>query len=757
MRNLATALATGVCIVAMATPAQAQEQQYDVPAGSLKAALDTYISQSGRQIVYLADEVRSARSSGFRGRATPDTALAAILAGSGFTSRTEGDLVAIVPTGAQGAVASATAGSPVIIVTARKREEQVLDVPIALTAFGTNDLADRGALDLKDFIETAPGVALTTDGDFQQLAIRGVATSLGGNANGFYLDNVPFTGVTVPWNPNVEAFDLNRVEVLRGPQGTLFGEGSMGGTIRILTNSPELDRFALNADARVSTTRGGDESYAVRGMVNVPIIEDVLAVRLVGMQEVAGGWVDTLDGQENINKNNITTFRGRVLFKPTERLSIEGSAWINDRVTDATSSVPDSGSVPTDSEDFKVGYDQYTASVAYEFDGADVRYAFGNNNLVNELVIDIPGLGSLSGTIDIEVQTHELIAASTGSGSLGWTFGAYYRKADREDTFILPSIGIDSSDRSISKARAIFGELEYRITPALKLAAGLRYFDEDLDTTSTGVGFTGPIDASLSGKYDSFNPRVIVTYEPSEENLIYVSAAKGFRGGQLQPSVSVQIAETLGLALPEQLDADSIWTYELGTKNVFLDGGLTVEAALYKSDWSKPAVRFELIPNAINGLANADGLDILGFEMAVIARPSRSLTIDAGISIIDSEFTTDIPGSPIVKGDTPENVSDITWNAAMTYRKPVSSKLDFFGRVGGQFASERSNTAQSGALPGDDTFIVDSRIGIEGDRFGIYLFGDNLTDENGALSFRGVLGASRPRPRTFGIQVRATY
>ncbi len=164
-----------------------------------------------------------------------------------------------------------------------------------------------------------------------------------------------------------------------------------------------------------------------------------------------------------------------------------------------------------------------------------------------------------------------------------------------------------------------------------------------------------------------------------------------------------------------------------------------------------------LIPNALNGLVNVPGLDIFGFELAATARLSSALTFDAGISIIDSQFTADVPGSPINEGDSPENISDITWNAAMTYRAPISTDWDLFGRVGGQFASERSNTALGGSLPGDNTFIVDSRIGVEGDLFGVYLFADNLTDEDGAISFRNVNGAVRPRPRTFGLQVRATF
>lgn len=182
IRTLSAALAATTCIVATATPAAAQTREYSIPAGSLKETLDSYMRQSGRQVVYRADQVRQARSPGAKGMLSAEAALAALLAGSGFTSRTDGSLVAIVQSnGTDGPTAVAassgeTASGSTIVVTARKREERAIDVPIALSVFGTDELADRGALDLADFIETAPGVNLTTDGSFQQLAIRGVAT-----------------------------------------------------------------------------------------------------------------------------------------------------------------------------------------------------------------------------------------------------------------------------------------------------------------------------------------------------------------------------------------------------------------------------------------------------------------------------------------------------------------------------------------------------------------------------------------------------
>ncbi|MFD2137132.1 TonB-dependent receptor plug domain-containing protein [Novosphingobium resinovorum] len=146
-----------------------------------------------------------------------------------------------------------------IIVTARKREERAVDVPIAVTAVSGAALEKRGAANLADFLQEAPGVGIYDGGSAlgTKITIRGISTSLGANENGYYLDDLPFTGVTVPLSPDVRAWDLDRVEILRGPQGTLFGEGSMGGTVRILTRGADLDQWEAKGLGMVSDTRGG--------------------------------------------------------------------------------------------------------------------------------------------------------------------------------------------------------------------------------------------------------------------------------------------------------------------------------------------------------------------------------------------------------------------------------------------------------------------------------------------------------------------
>lgn len=643
-----------------------------------------------------------------------------------------------------------------IIVTARKREEVASDVPAALTVFSDEAIRETGAREISDFIEAAPSVSMVNNGALQQLSIRGVSTSLGGNANGYYLDNVPFTGVSVPWNPNVQPFDVERVEVLRGPQGTLFGEGSMGGTVRILTRAPGLDGFSGRFEAVASDTEDGDGSTGGRAMVNIPIAKDVAAVRLVALREDRGGWLQGLGGEQDYNDDEITTYRGRLRIVPTSNLTLDFGAWKYDQDVSGTNESFDNG-LGAGRQPLSQGYEQYSASGALDTGWGEIRYSFGQNDLTNTLLTNLPGLGTLNSDIDILVRTHELLASGE-AGPVSWTAGYYYRLADRDDGLVLAGgpLPLALADNYESEAQAVFAEGEYSFNAHWRLALGVRVFEEDLEVRENGVGFTGPVDVAFGDSFDSVNPRIILTFEPNDDHLFYASAAKGFRGGQAQPAAAVQLAGLLGLPLPATLPPDSIWTYELGSKLRLMNGRVFVESALFYSEWTDPTVRFVLVPG-VNGLATAEGIETRGFELAGTYRFTDHLTFRGGASFLDSEFTSSVPGSSIVAGDPPEQTSDVTWNASLTYDAPVFGDFDLFGRVGAQFTSAREFTIDPTFLPGDDVTLVDARLGVENGRFGVFLFGDNLTDDNGALSARTTLGAVRARPQTIGIELTASF
>jgi outer membrane receptor protein involved in Fe transport len=654
-----------------------------------------------------------------------------------------------------------------IIVTARKREERSIDVPIALTAITGETLERRGVRNIAEFLQEAPGVGIYDSGNgMNKVTIRGVSTSLGANENGYYLDDLPFTGVTVPLVPDVRAWDLERVEVLRGPQGTLFGEGALGGTIRILTADADLNDFEAKASGSASSTDGGGENYGIKGAVNLPIIQDVLAVRLAATHETFDGWIDNnVTGATNLNEQTFDTFRAKVRFDPNDRLSIRGSYWKSE------ADFPNGGASATDDGQQSqstvlsnaVNYELFGGSARYDLGGSELFYGYSNNSFV------LPQSGALSGgtleaTISIDVEAHEFRWSSTGAGALQWTVGAYQREAKRSDDLQFALFGIDNVSNTDTKAQALFGEATYSFsTVPVDVTAGLRYFHDELENVEANAGVFGD---PIGDTYESWNPRFAVSWKPQQNVNIYASAAKGFRSGQTQPSTSVALAEPYGIILPEALAQDSIWTYEIGAKADLMDRMLSVEAAVYFSQWKDVTVRIPIADTGFNGLINSEGTETKGVELSVVARLIEGLTLTASGSYNDAEYVGGVPGTAIVDGSPVDEVAKYTASASADYRWVVSGDIGGFARASWQYTSPRSFDSFPLYQEGDTINRVDARLGVDFDTVTVALFVDNLTNEDGATTYRAVsaLGGGafdivspRLRPRTIGIEATLRF
>jgi len=671
------------------------------------------------------------------------------------------------PDGQASAQASDAVDLGAVTVTARKRDERQIDVPIAITAVTGEQIDAMGLRNVVDVINITPGASsIDTGGTFTQVQIRGVSSSLGGNDNGYYVDETPFTGVTVPWYPDTRSFDIDRVEILKGPQGTLFGEGSMGGTVRILTRKPEFNRFGAGVELDGSRVSGGGDGRGAKAYVNIPLVDDRLALRLAITDERTPGWIDnTNTGAKNVNDNDIRTWRAKVRFAPTERWNIDLAYWKYRSDSEAASnSAYDDGT----NNSFLASHNEWdSASLTstYDLDASQIVYTFSDGNLsypqTGELSAGIP----LDAAIDIGVRTHELRWASTGEHRLDWTVGYYLRKAERADVLDIPGI-VTSNSRQTNDAHAIFGEATLKLpNPAWAVTAGLRYFKDKVDAADAASD--GSV-STLNATFDSWNPRLSLSYKPSDSTTFYASAARGFRSGQLQPIGSIKLAEQYGIALPSQISADSIWTYELGAKSVLADGKLLLEGAVFYSDWEGVAVRVPITPE-INGLTNSDGTRNKGVELSLTYNPIRALTLQFGGSWVDATYSADVPGTPLHRGTAVYNVPRTSLNASAAYNWDVGANLRGVASVNVHHDSARE-TALTAGTPGDALTLASARIGLESPAgWGVYLYGNNLTDEDGAINARGAsefdsdgnlirLGASnRPQPRTFGVLFRYDY
>ena len=683
---------------------------------------------------------------------------------SGFIALVAGNGTALAQDAARTAGGQAVAPTTLeeVVVTARKRSERQIDVPIALTSISGDALDQRGVSSVGAALSEVPGVNIYDRGGSYKLSIRGISTSLGSNENGYYLDDLPFTGVTVPLNPDVRAWDIDRIEVLRGPQGTLFGEGSMGGTVRILTRDPEFNDWDAKLSLSGSSTSDGGTNRGAKAMINIPLVDDRLALRLAGTKEKFPGWIDNVvTGAQNVNLLEYTSYRAKLRFQPTDALSVGASYW-HYKVDGpgGTSTADDRGDADQGvSIAAVIEYSLVGFSAAYDFGPVELAYSFADNSF------ELPQRGALFGgtleaTIGIDVRSNELRLASQGDGPLQWTLGAYKREAIRRDAFVFALFGLNNTSRTDATSEALFGEATWSLSSApIDLTLGLRSVREDLKGQEANSGVPTP---PAGGKYNSTNPRFIVAWRPNEAWRVYASAAKGYRSGQLQPSVSKGIGGALGIPLPDALSDDSIWTYELGTKASLADNRATFEAAIYQSDWKDVTVRIPLGATGFNGLINSKGIDVQGLEASLTTLLGEAWRLNLNASYSDAVFAGTVPGTGIKDGSPVDDHAKTTASMSLDYTTTVFGDLTGTGRFGVQYASERDfpSFGPPQYLPGDTTTTMELRFGLESRHWGVQLFVDNLTDEDGAISPRaaqqvpGALPtATRFRPRTIGLQV----
>lgn len=450
---------------------------------------------------------------------------------------------------------------PEIVVTAQKRASTADRTPISMSAVSGDELEDRGIAEFSALAAQTPGVSMKINGPGQtEFEMRGM-TSSGGNSPtvGFYLDDVPLTPPASAQNGKVvidpALYDLNRIEVLRGPQGTLYGAGSMGGTIKLVTNQPDLAAFAASAQAVVSATDGGGFNHAENAMLNVPLVHERLGMRLVATQSSTSGWIDRIVVGDFPQPGNGGNTRGDVLaapvladdkqsnaatlqgvrlslaWQPTQRLTIAPSIFYQRITQNGPSAFDSDPGTLAHYQPFPIA-EPYSDSItvntltgSYRFESFDVTSvtAFwhrvsrqtqdGSENFENSLdgfgntgtFYGPDGTGPISGTeIDPSQQfSQELRAASSGDGPLSWVGGVFFSRfrSNWELYTDVPNpaaffVTIDNvwtvqQPDEITQS-ALFGETSYALTERLKLTAGLRWYDYRNQLDMSFSGFGSP-------------------------------------------------------------------------------------------------------------------------------------------------------------------------------------------------------------------------------------------------------------------------
>jgi iron complex outermembrane recepter protein len=568
-----------------------------------------------------------------------------------------------------------------IIVTSTRRPERLQDVPLSVTAYSQQELNEKGIVGYEGLAAQTPGVVLNKQTDnFNNFTARGIATnSYGANLQStvaIYIDELPIStiGNTTTLNPNL--YDVERVEFLRGPQGTLFGSGSLSGALRILTKSPDLTRFEASTQVDYGVTGSGFDSFRQRydGMVNLPLINDVLALRIVGFYRHEDGWVDNIGtGRNDANTLEDGGVRATLLYKPTDRLSVKFLVSYEDSVPkDASLTSPSLGLYTRDSNEpdiYSGKLTNYNATINYQFDFANFTSSTTYSRFDQDFFVDLAGtFGGLLpfGLDDLGFQrtfVEEARLASNPGGKFDWVIGLFDldRRArvdsgERSSLDFLESAGLTGlPDKYFAKdithadssELAGFGDLTYHINDQFWVTAGLRYgrvsaqgFDDGGGYNSNYFvnalsGITGPLTltptvAGPGPKAEASKPsyKGSVSYKPSSNLTTYATVSTGFRSPVINAQAGqASIVNPKDIIIPSGATSDNLKNYELGAKSTWLDGRLNANVAIYYIDWKNIQVQANRVSDSIQFATNIGGAKSKGLELELTAIPINGLTI----------------------------------------------------------------------------------------------------------------------------------
>jgi iron complex outermembrane receptor protein len=647
-------------------------------------------------------------------------------------------------TASSGDAATDTKSLGQVVVTAQKRSQLLQSVPISVTAFDAQSIEHMGIESLSDLAREAPGLVVMSAGPGQNiLNMRGVSSTAGtAGTVGYYLDDTPISASSNASllsqrgliDPSV--FDISRVEVLRGPQGTLYGSSSMGGTVKYITNQPDLNKFSGRIDSTLSFTEGGGLNRAANAMLNIPLSDNTMAARVIVFYRYEDGFIDRypidpnnylgiLPGsraQTKVNSEETSGIRAMFKFKLENDLSITSSIFHQTTSLGAPFQIDQPpGSLDNliqarmvaepsyqDSTLFNVsvhkGFDNfelvssssyYDRSVNISEDSSKVLYYFYSPTPQNYVYPSV-----MTGEYTNRELTQELRLASNFNGPFQILGGAFYHHVDAPLASTIPTppgynaafgTSIDSFFTGARQASvrelALFSEGTYIIVPDLTATVGVRGFRVDQGFAQQGDGALngGPSSVSSTSRDTGLNPKFNLSWQVSKDLLMYATAAKGYRqGGPNNPAPAnvcgAQVA-TLGLS-PSALikfDADTLWNYELGAKSDWLDNRLTVNGSLFYIDWTKVQQQIDL-NCGFNITANFGSATSQGAELEVNIKPTQELTLRLVGAYTQAVLNNDVPGTAAQKGDTLLNVPRWSGSTGAEYSAPLANGYTHYER-----------------------------------------------------------------------------
>lgn len=665
-----------------------------------------------------------------------------------------------------------TSSPPEIIVTAQKRSESLQNVPISITAVGTASLESGSVDSVNDALRSVPGVASfnTFQGGMTKFTVRGVTSNPspfnGAAVVGYYLDEIPFAFVRFPYSPDTSAYDLERVEVLRGPQGTLYGASALNGVVRILTKDADLDDVQVKARVSAFTTRAGDESFKGDAAINLPIIPGRLALRAVLGYADLGGWIDLPNGGiRDVNDSKTKTLRLKLNAEPVDGLKIETLAWFSRNESGSSNSSRDDRTwLARFRQPATADFDAYGLTLSYDFPTMSVLSATSYIDFSNSLLLDAPvGGDRFYQTLGSKLWSEELRLVSTGEGPWQWSLGGIYRDAkDIRDQRFDKTFPLPLDFRFGSRSYALFGELSRRLLDdRLTITGGLRYFKDRQTYHENGFFTPGPLLPDRVDTFDAITPRAVISFRPNRDLSVYASYSQGFRSGFSNDGFPLR-----QFAATPAVKPDRLHNFEAGAKGRLLNGLLDIDSAIYFIKWKDT---IQILNNIVVGptgtfgvqsALNAGSASGMGVDLGATLRPVPGLDIGGTISWNDLKFDQSIPSGTVIlfdKGDRMPESPKLTATAQIGYGFDVSDAYSARFSANLSYLSKSYSLGSIDKHYGDAITQLDLNLKLSSrNGWSLSLFANNLFDEDGRVRVNTLQPVSdyadRLRPRSVGAQ-----
>jgi outer membrane receptor protein involved in Fe transport len=656
-----------------------------------------------------------------------------------------------------------------IIVTATRRNESILDVPLSMVAYGQESLDTQGVKSIEDLVRVTPGVQLIQGYANQTIiSIRGLTSTIGAATTGVYIDDTPVQvrSISLASNFYPSIFDLERVEVLRGPQGTLFGSSAMGGAIRFITAKPDLAEFSGYARGEVAAIEGGALSYQAGGAIGGPIVHDKLGFRASLYHRRDGGYVDRApdtpgfgSAEKNSNSRGNTVANLALAFAPTEQVLITPSFYYEDIEQDDTDQywvliplgvdqdrfINGNGFPSTFSDKARL----YSLKAEVDFGVVDLisntsyldrkTHSFNDATAYLLEALGLPynaDLGPEPSIIDVKykqrvfTQELRLQSRSDADSRLKYVFGLFYQNS-RQEAFeddsaptIAALIGLPDPllatvlDRTRDEQYAVFGQADFKLIERLTVSAGVRVSHlKSKFINQTGGPFYGDTFNSGRSSETPITPKFGLEYQVTPDWMVYASAAKGFRPGGGNPTApntcAAELAE-LGLTeVPPRYKSDGVWSYEAGVKGR-AGQKLTFAGSVFHIDWSDNQNSRLLRGCAFRYIDNLGSVRSRGVDADVTFRPVEGLSLGARVSYTNTEFQETIFTSATADPDDPSEPVVVRKGQKLTEPWNVSLSADYESSLGSgelvgyshiQYDYKASNRNSDPTVVGYDPFV----------------------------------------------------